>query len=121
MKQASKATEKILLFINRATSKALKKHYGVNTDLNRYLNWRRKKNGGVRVSEHALLRYFERMEGYNIEAIITEISGRAKIKHGVNKQTVGDMTLIVEGDTVVTLYKYEPHTGNKIRFVKPVE
>jgi len=106
---------KLLTYINRLTTKILLKRYGVNTDYNRAGAQRRKKHNGFQVSEHALLRYYERLEGYNPENVMSTITKRLVVKQGVNKQVTGDMQVVCKGNVVLTVYPNDYGVGNKIK------
>jgi alanyl-tRNA synthetase len=65
------------------------------------------KEEGVVVSEHAILRYLERVKGLDISAIVEELSGQ-KVKQSVAfaptcKIKRADHTLVVENRVIVTV------------------
>jgi len=107
---------KIVQLINNKTNKYLKRKLGINKELNKYLNHRRLKHNGIRVSDHAILRYFERFEDYDIDKIADYIAKDVKIKPGVNKQNIGNKTVVIENNMIITIFQYIPTGNNKIRF-----
>lgn len=107
----------LVRFINKKTSAYLRKHYGLNREYNFSLKLRRKKINGVHISEHAIVRYFERVEGYDIEEVMKRIVGNFENKGGVGKYKSGDLILVVDGDTIVTLYKDDSPKVNTARLV----
>lgn len=78
---------------------------------------------GIKVSSHALIRYFERFEGYDIEKVTKKLTdenlAERVARYGDGKYKMGDdMTVVVMGSDIVTLYKHKPlykDTGNRIR------
>lgn len=105
----------VALWLNKKTSQYLTKKWGLNTDRNEVTKRKKLKRGDVKVTDHAVLRYFERMEGYNIDEVYELIGKGVKKTDGMSKQVNADMTVVVEGDTIVTLYRNEYKAGNGIK------
>lgn len=66
----------------------------------------KKKFNGYKVSNHALLRYFERMEGYDLDEVkkfITNGLTNEKVDV-VIKQKSADMIVVTKNSTVLTVY-----------------
>ena len=63
------------------------------------------------VTDHALLRWFERVEGYDIEALRAAIarSGAIGIKYGARSVIIGKGKLVINEDVVITVLRRD-HT-----------
>lgn len=81
------------------------------------------------ISDHAILRHFERIQGYDVELLRSQLLSdkvRKLIREygGNGKFTVDGVTFVCVNNCVVTLYAHEPgrpvsvrvtETGDKIR------
>lgn len=108
---------KLLSLLNKWISKLLYERYGVKDDLKDSSRRRHRKKNGITVTDHALIRYFERMEGYDIDRVMEIITKNIKFKEGVEKYTNADMTVVCDGKAVITLYRNSTNDaiGNKIK------
>lgn len=73
------------------------------------------------ITEHALLRYAERFKGFDVEAAKAELTAEslpqrvAKLNDGI--YAVGDISVVVTNQTVVTAYEHSGKIGwNSLRF-----
>lgn len=112
-------TYKLISWLNRWSRKWLLDHAGAREDEKQRRKDRSKAVNGLKVTEHSIIRYFERFEGYDIDEIRNKITGgslKSQVdKHGTGKYTVGDMTVVVDGNYVITVYKDNTPKVNSIR------
>lgn len=108
---------KIIEWINKKTYSYLKGRYGVVEDTNHHTKRRRRSREGIRVTDRALIRYFERFEGYDIDSLYNTISAGVDVRPGLSRQRYGDMIIISNDGTVVTVFKDSNRTSNSIRGV----
>lgn len=114
-KTIKKLQKKIILKINDWTGEILTENYRVEKAVKDYELYR-KKYHGFSVSNHALMRYFERMEGYDFDEIRDLITRNLVYTQGVSKQKVADMIVVTKNRAVLTIYSQE---GNGVlRIVK---
>lgn len=108
--------ERAIVAVNNWTTEYLKKKYGLRKENNQRKRDRTKSVNGLRITEHAIIRYFERIEGYNIDDIRQKITiGAPRNLVGIKKYTSGDIQVICEGNCVLTLYPIDNHLGNNIK------
>lgn len=110
--------KKILVLLNRWSAKQLRKKYNFAYDEYRHANKKHSTTNGLKVTDHALLRYFERFEDYDLDQIKNKIATEhlsQQIKEGVNKYVSGNMTVVIDGKYILTVYPHDNHLGNRIK------
>lgn len=97
---------KILTRVHKFCENRIKKDFGLQTDYRRYNGQRFywKQRLGFDITDHALIRYFERIEDYNLREVRQKICQGVKKKSGFSKQKIGDMTVVCRDDTILTVY-----------------
>ena len=120
MVATSRVIKRFLLFTYKKSRTYLKKYYGINKEMNRSLGNRSMRTNGMFITEHAIIRYFERVEGYDIEKIRQNLAPEwlaSKAKNSIGKYQVGNLTVAVCEGYVVTVYKADNKLQNTMRVV----
>lgn len=113
---------KLLEILNRRTYRLLKKLKGITSDDKERSKDRLVKVNGFKITEHALLRYFERVEGYDLQEIREKITENLLVNpNTVGRYKVGDIELIVEGKTIITLYPFRDLYKGNVNPIKGLE
>lgn len=110
---------KILTKIHAFCERQIVENFGLDVDYRRYRGqryyWRSRLKFDV--TDHALIRYFERMEDYNLREVRQTITNGLKEKNGFSKQFVADMVVVCKDNTILTVYPQEP-TANRFKIKK---
>lgn len=104
-----KLTVRLLNAINRWSYRQLLRLSGVKKENAARTKQHDKPYNGFRITEHALLRYIERIQGFDVEAfryaLASESLRRQVGSIAVGRFDVGDLTIVVDGNTIITVYR----------------